>query len=148
MKKAIADLKFKRRGLTSSVKSYMNSLKSYGQQTAVVIDTDSKVLFNVGHELCQAAKNLGWTEVEVSTNPEAVKVEAIKGGQAFKVVGVDALCYRVQKATPFGIHGEGITSEHVLIVDESHNVYAVAPTMTVVLVKTRKKAARKPAVKS
>lgn len=63
--KPINEIVFKRRGLTRDVKSLMDSLQRHGQTRPVVIDAHDETNFNVDHELCEAAKRIGWKEVKV-----------------------------------------------------------------------------------
>lgn len=65
MKKLLSELVWKRRR-GAEVKLRKTSLQMIGQNGhRVVINEKNEVLFDIDHELCQAAKELGWTEVEV-----------------------------------------------------------------------------------
>ncbi len=70
--KPLSELRWKRRR-GSDVELRKRTLKLIGQNSQpVVINAEGEVLFDIGHETCQAAKELGWTEVEVFLKQEAV----------------------------------------------------------------------------
>ncbi len=70
--KPLSELRWRRRR-GSEVELKKRTLKLIGQNSQpVVINADGEVLFGVGEETCQAAKELGWTEVEVFLKCETV----------------------------------------------------------------------------
>ncbi len=70
--KPLSELRWKRRR-GSEVDLKKRTLQLIGQnEQPVVINAAGEVLFGVGEVLCQAAKELGWTEVEVFLKCETV----------------------------------------------------------------------------